>query len=205
MPFVPVPNTVEVEVVYELFGQVVENTLFYEFTTTPSETDIAALLDAVKSVMVDQVLPLLSVAIKLVRLVGTLLDAVDSLQVISVLSTPAAGGVSGGVVPNNTAYCLSLKTASRGRSARGRNYIAAIPQSSLLTANTVTSGLRTGLVDAYGSLIGVGADLGAAWVIVSRFTGGSPRTTGVTTPVTAVDTFDDVLDSQRRRQLGRGV
>jgi hypothetical protein len=107
-------------------------------------------------------------------------------------------------VPNNTAYVLSLKTAARGRSSRGRNFIAAIPQSSLLTANTVTSGLRTGLVTAYENLIGVGADLGATWVIVSKISGGAPRTTGVTTPVTTVDTFDDVLDSQRRRQLGRG-
>jgi len=204
MPFIPVPNTVEVEVVYELFGQVVENTLFYEFTTTPSETDVAALLDAIRSVIETEVLPLLSVAIKLVRLVGTLLDAVDSLQVTTVLSTPAVGGVSGGVVPNNTAYCVTLKTASRGRSSRGRNFIAAIPQSSLVTANQVNAGFRTGIVDAYSSLIGVGADLGAVWVVVSRQENLEPRLTGVTTPITAVDTFDDVLDSQRRRQLGRG-
>src|SRR5882672_1879815 len=73
MAFVPVANTVEVQSVYELAGQVVENTFYYEFPSAPAEADIVALLTAVKTVIVDHLIPLLTSSITLVRLIGTLL------------------------------------------------------------------------------------------------------------------------------------
>ena len=37
--------------------------------------------------------------------------------------------------PNNVALCISFRTASRGRSSRGRNYVPGIPKTAI-TANT---------------------------------------------------------------------
>jgi hypothetical protein len=43
------------------------------------------------------------------------------------------------------------------------------------------------------------------WVVVSRFSGGVERVTGVTTPVVQAAYHDLNLDSQRRRLTGRGT
>ena len=203
MPFIPVPNTVQINVVYAMDGQEVENTLYYEKTTGVSATDLAALVEEVNAFLVDQLVPFLGNTIELIRLVGVLLDAADSLLYVSTTGLPFAGTASGPAAPNNVALCMSLRTGIRGRSFRGRNYIPGIPRD-LITENTVGAGSVTAYEDAYNGLIGLGGDDGWQQVIVSRFSGGAPRTTGVTTPVTAAFVVDPTVDSQRRRLPGRG-
>lgn len=203
MPFIPVPNTVQVNVVYEMDSQEVENTLYYEKSTGVDSTDLAALIEEINAFLVDQLLPFLGNTIQLVRVVGVLLDAADSLLYVSTTGLPVAGGAAGAAAPNNVALCMSLRTANRGRSARGRNFIPGIPKD-LITENTVGSGSVTAYESAYTDLIAIGGDDGWQQVVVSRFTGGAPRTTGLTTPVTAAFVVDPTVDSQRRRLPGRG-
>lgn len=212
MPFVPVPNTALIEVVYEWDDQIVENTLYYKNTSTPGLTELAALTDAIRAYIVDQLLPALTSAIQLVRVVGTLLDVVDGLQVFSTTDLPIAGAGGSGV-PNNVALCVSFKTANRGRSARGRNFIPGLPVAGV-TNNTVGSTLRTAFETAYTGLIGIGGDDGWSMVVVSRFSGftivdgkkvPTPRTEGITYDITNTTIIDPTVDSQRRRLPGRGT
>jgi hypothetical protein len=210
MPFVPVPNTIEVQSVFELDGQIVENTSYWEKTGGWGAPEISTFLDDVRSVIVEDLLPVLSSTIKLVRMIGTLLDAVDAISLTLSVSPPAAGGDSTDPLPNNASYTVSFLTANRGRSFRGRNYIAGLTNGVQLDGNHVTDTFRSALLVYYSDLRAVGADNGITMVVVSRFSGVDgdgkpiPRTTGVTTPITSFATFDTVIDSQRRRLPGRG-
>jgi len=204
MPFIPVPNTVQVEVVYELDGQICENTINYTLgTATPVLADIQDLVETVSSIIRASIIPLLTNTITLLRLVGTLIEVADGLQYISTTGLPAVGGSSDLPLPNNVSLAMSLRTGLSGRSFRGRNYIVGLTQAAVV-GNTVNTSEISALLTAYESLRVPPTD--AAWQmsVVSRFTGGAPRTTGVATPVTSVIVVDATVDSQRRRLPGRG-
>jgi hypothetical protein len=204
MPFIPVPNTVEVEVIFEMQDQVVENTLYYA-NETPSLENVTSLLEEINTAIQDQLIPLLSSAITLVRLVATLISVVDGFVVTNTTGMPVSGGGSDDALPSNVALCISKRTALRGRSARGRNYIAGIPLDARETQDTLTSAFTSGVVSAFETILGAGADGGWVPVVVSRFHSGAPRTTGVTNPITNVIVTDNIMDSQRRRLPGRGA
>jgi len=212
MPFVPAPNTALIEVVYEWDGQVVENTLYYEKNTTPILTDLAALTDAVRAYIIDQVLPALAATIQLVRVVGTLLDTIDGLQAFSTTDLPMSGS-GGASVPNNVSICVSLKSANRGRSARGRNFIPGLPTAGFVESE-MTPTLRAAFQTAWNGLITVAAEDGWTQVVCSRFSGftivdgkkvPTPRPEAVNYAIVSAQIIDDVADSQRRRLPGRGT
>lgn len=212
MPFVPAVRTAEIEVVYNWDGQIVENTLFYQKSTTPVLEDLAALTDEIRAYIIDQLLPALTSAISLIRVVGTLLDVVDGLQAFSTTDLPAAGGGGGGV-PGNVTLAVSFKTANRGRSARGRNYIPGLA-TSYVTNSHVSSEIQTAFTTVWAGLRTIGGDDGWQQVVCSRFSGftivggkkvPTPRTTAVLYPVTEVVIIDPTTDSQRRRLPGRGT
>ena len=212
MPFVPVPNTVQINTVYELDSQEVETTSYYKKATAVTTSDLTSLLEEVNTIVRTQLIPFLGNTITLVRLVGTLLSTVDGLIAVSTTSLPVSGGASGEAAPNNVALTMSIRTAARGRSFRGRNYIPGIPKD-LITESEVGSGSVAAYTDAYTALMGAGADLGFEMVVVSRFSGftivggrkvPTPRAEGIATPVTNVFVVDNTVDSQRRRLPGRG-
>jgi hypothetical protein len=205
MAFVPVPDTVMVEAIYEWDGQIVENTMYFErLAGATAEADITGLLNIVLDTITTELLPLLASAIKIVRLVGTLLDAVDAIAVTLTVSPPIVGGDAAESMPNNVTYCVSFITAQRGRSFRGRNYVPGLTIASV-NGNTISSTFRTGLLAFYSEL--KAAAIADEWemVVVSRFSNGEERGTGVTTPINAFTTFDATVDSQRRRLPGRGT
>jgi hypothetical protein len=203
MPFVPFPNTVQVEAIYEWNGQVVENTFYIESTAAWSESGIEDILDLVRIEIEQNLLPLLSSAIALVRLVGTLLDAVDSIAVTLNVSPPVSGGIAAESLPNNASYTITFLTSQRGRSFRGRNYVPGLTIDSV-ASNTIAPATRTGLLDFYTGLRAAILESNYTMVVASRISNGVPRAVGVTTPITGFTTFDTVVDSQRRRLPGRG-
>lgn len=210
MAFVPVPNTAEVETVFELYSQVVENTAYFRKEGGWTEGSLSDFLDAMRSLVETDLMPSLSTAIKFIRLIGTLLDAVDSLGLVLSVTPPVAGSNIGAGLPNNSAYVVTFNTATRGRSGRGRNYIAGLTTADESDANTVNDMFRTGILAYYSALKALASENGAEMVVVSRFSGVAPdgkpipRVTGVTHPITGFSTFDRTLDSQRRRLPGRG-
>lgn len=211
MPFIPVPDTLQVETVFELYGQVVENTAYFKNDAGWTESSISDFLDAMRSLVETDLMPSLSTAIKFVRLIGTLLDAVDSLGIVLSVTPPVTGSNVGAGLPNNSAYVITFNTATRGRSGRGRNYIAGLTTADESDANTVNDMFRTGIIAYYTALKALGSENGATMVVASRYSGVDadgkpiPRATGVTYPITGFSTFDRTLDSQRRRLPGRGA
>lgn len=205
MPFVPVANTVMVEAVYEWDGQVVENTMYFERTVGGvAEGDITGLLELIRTTIEEELMPLLTTGIQLVRLVGTLLEAIDAISVTLSVNPPFAGGVPDEAMPNNVSYVVSFITAQRGRSFRGRNYVPGLPQTAV-AGNHIVPGTRTALLAFYETLAAAAVIDEWLMVVVSRFANGAERVAGVTTPINAFTTFDTVVDSQRRRLPGRGT
>jgi hypothetical protein len=210
MPFVPVPATIQVDVIYLLDNQRVENTLYFEKGDGWGLGEIEAFLFDLYSYIASDLLPALSEAIQLIELIARLLDTASSLTASYVPATPPTGEVAGDPAPNNVTYTISFKTGLAGRSFRGRNYVAGLPDAAVI-GNTINGSTRTALLAFYSGLTALAASNGATWVVVSRYSGVDPttgdpipRVTGVTTPVSSVGTFDTTVDSQRRRLPGRG-
>ena len=205
MAFIPVANTAMIELVYEgPEGQTCENTMYFNGGAMDL-AGLGALVDAVTTLVTDNILPLLHSAVSLVRVVGTLLDVLDGLQVISTTGLPASGGETGGMLPSNVSFALSFRSASRGRSARGRNYVYGIPSAAQDTTDSLNSTYVSALVDAWSAVLFGTTETGWEPVVVSRFTAGAPRTAGVTFAITSVVATDTGIDTMRRRLAGHGT
>lgn len=209
MAFVPVPNTIQVDVLYLQDGQRVENTLYFERSGGWSLPQIIDFLEQLNTLIAEELMPLLASSIQFIELIARLLDTASSIGFSMPITPPVSGGVSGNAAPNNVTYTISFKTGLTGRSFRGRNYVPGLPGSKV-TGNTIDSATRTGLLAFYSALKALASESTNPWVVVSRYSGVDgdgkpiPRVTGVTTNVESVTTFDTTVDSQRRRLPGRG-
>lgn len=210
MPFVVVLNTVMVEMRMQLDGQRVENTLYFHRDSGWELEDALSLGADLVTWWGTNYAARLTANLSLTEVFITDLSDPNSFGV-SVLPEEATVGGSGlDYLPNNVAMCISFRTAGRGRSNRGRNYIPGIVRSDVVN-NQIGSDWTEDLVGAYEELFTVATSHDATWNVVSRFSGVDPdtgkpipRTTGITTPVTTPIFVDNFVDSQRRRLPGRG-
>lgn len=210
MAFVPVPNTVAVDVIYDWDSQTVENTLYFAKEGAWTAADLVSLLNTISTTVQSTLLPLLSNTLKLVRLTAQVIEAADGLFQLLNVSPPATGSGGDRPVPNNVSYAVQFKTGQAGRSFSGRNYVPGILEEDV-TSNDLNAGTRVGLLDFYTTLGAATAADGFIHVVVSRYSGIDPttkkpipRVEGIATDVTAYTTYDAVVDSQRRRLPGRG-
>lgn len=214
MPFVPVPDTVAIDVVYDWDGQIVENTLYYR-KTAPTEAEVISLVETVTAYIKTEIMPLLTELISLVRVVGTLLDAIDAFTYTSATGLPEAGAILAATAksfPGNVTMAVSFRTSVAGRSGRGRNYVPGLVD--LRDGNSLlddTYSLQ--VVEAWQGLRLVASTDDWEQVVVSRFSGSTivdgkkvptPRAEGIARPVITTLLTDRTLDSQRRRLPGRG-
>ena len=211
MPFVPVPNSALVEVRFLNFLQHVENTLWFNRADAPDVANLTALATAVKAWWLAQMKPLQPTSVLMNEVVATDMSSATGPQVSIPAVTGDQGVVSSPSLPNNCSLAVSFRTASRGRSFRGRNYIPALWEQGV-DDNTVQPTIVAAIQLAYEQLIidtGIAA-AGWTWGIASRFHGVDaqhkpiPRATGIFTPIVSVVIVDPTVDSARRRLPGRG-
>lgn len=210
MPFVPVPNTALVEVRMQQDLQLVENTLYFRFPSPPAEGVLSTLATNVASWWVNEYAPLVVQAVTLREILVTDLTTATGPQATFVPPTLTQGENLQGGLANSLTMSISFRTANRGRSFRGRNYIVGLSISDINGTNTVKPTTIQAFITAYEGLHTVANDSDAVWVVVSRFSGVNaagkpiPRATGLSTEVTTVVIVDNVLDNQRRRLPKRG-
>jgi hypothetical protein len=204
MAFIPVPNVAQVQCLGRVDGQLTVNDTYWEISgggITP--TNLAALVFEVSTWFRGSLAALLADDWTAERTVGV--DLTSNIGPRSEISFTTPGGVAGEAVPNNVAACVSFRTGGRGRSARGRNFVPALP-GSLVTLNTLDPAFISDLIGVYDELKGPGTFLvGWQWVVVSRFTAGAPRVAGVPMPVTEVVMVGDKVRSMRSREVGHGA
>jgi len=205
MDFVPVPDGALVELVGQLDGQVCENTLWFQNSADFGASDLLDLGNGVIEWWRDQMAPGISDQVTITGANVTDMRTQTGPGVFVLPSTPLAGEGTSPPAPNNVALCISFRTAFRGRSARGRNYIYGL-QENQYTKSRVDAGVTDFFQDAYAVMVGGGTLVpGWEWCVVSRITAGNPRTSALVRPVIAAVVVDPVLDSQRRRLPGRGA
>jgi len=205
MPFVPAPDVCLAELVMQLDGQVVENTLYFEASAGLDVGLMATLGAALVTWWTDFIAPGVSDDLLLTGVNLTDLSTATSPGVFVPVVPAVPGEGTSPAEPNNVALCVSFRTAFRGRSARGRNYVVGLQQSQV-TNSHVNAGVGDFFITAYQQLQGAGDFVaGLEWGVLSRFSGGDPRTSGLFRPIIAVTVVDNTLDSQRRRLPGRGA
>jgi hypothetical protein len=204
MAFIPVPDTAQVNLVFGLSGETVENTLYFLKAGGWDAADLDALALAVANWWATYIAGNIHSSQHLQEVRAVDLQTDTGAGVSYVPPTPISGGAGGSVVANNVACCIGFRSASRGRSARGRNYVSGLTNGNVV-ASRIEPSVVASLVAGYNQLAGVAEATGSTWVIASRYHAKAPRVTGVTFPVTTAVAFDNVVDSQRRRLPGRGV
>jgi hypothetical protein len=204
MPFQAVPNVAQVRCEGIVDGCQTINDLCFEITGGAIDpVNINTLTNAVGNWFSTNLAPDLSDNWATVRTVG--IDLGSPTGPTASVGLGAAGGVSTEAAPNNVAACISLRTAQRGRSGHGRNYIPGIPNS-LITLNTLDTGFMGNLVATYLLLVGAGTFLpGWQFVLVSRRTASALRPTGVAIPITDVLFTNPSVRSMRSREVGHGA
>lgn len=210
MPFVPVPNTVLAEIRMTLDGQQVENTLWFEASGALNLIVMGDLAQLLNDWWIANYAPQVSVNLQLIEIVISDQSSASGLQFAFTAAPATIGAVVSDALPNNVSLTVSFRTALRGRSFRGRNYVTGIPES-VAAQSHLAGAYVAGWQVAYAQLLSDVSGVGDfEWVVASRFSGVDvdgdpiPRVAGVTTPVTSIIVVDDVVDSQRRRLPGRG-
>lgn len=203
MAFIPVPDVVQVDLVYTLDTQIIENVLHYKPVGLPVVDSMVELGEELISwwSTTGKVQCPDEVSLINVKVTDLATNFAPSINVGTGL--PIAGTLSGAPLPNNCSLCVTKRTVFRGRSFRGRIYHPALTETDV-TANAVSAGRVNAIIAAYEDLMFFTL-VEDTWSlgVVSRYSEGEPRVEGIFTPVVALTT-DGMVDSQRRRLPGRG-
>jgi hypothetical protein len=108
------------------------------------------------------------------------------------------GTATGGAVPNNVALCVTFLTGARGRSYRGRNYIAGLPLGATASNVEWTTGAAAGIQTIYENFDLALPPINWEHSVLSRFNGGAPRVTGHQQPVIAYRGNTGMVTQRRR-------
>lgn len=201
MPFIPTINAIKISIIGSLAGQQVVLDLTVGTPTSPSISDLQDAADATDTWLQTDLLPELTTAYGINEIKAY--DLSSSSAPVYSKPVSLAGGVSQPSITNGTALVASLRTAGRGRSARGRNYVPGL-QNNIGTTTATTSGKAAAIGAAYSNLPTYFGPLGMDLVVNSLYTAGAARASGFKQPVTSVIINLD-YDSQRRRLAGRGI
>jgi hypothetical protein len=203
--FVPATNCAKVAVEGTWSGQSVIWTLWFTFGTSPSQSDLEALAQDVWSSLASALQSSWASTYQVDRITATRQNSANDIQgVYDNGGTPLVGSGAGSSVPLNVSWVASFRTALRGRSFRGRNYIPGLLSSILTAPGTGSAATLAGIAAAYVLHLITSPPTGWTWVVASHFTGGSPRANALLTPITSV-IIDTFVDSMRRRLIGRGT
>lgn len=203
MPFIPVPLTAQFNLRGLWQGERWENTLYLANTVAWTEASLANEAENLADWWIASMRPNLHETCSLTEVYAVDLASDAGPTATHTVSPAAVGLVTGQSMPNNVSLCISFRTGARGRSYRGRNYVPGLSETTVV-GNTVIEANVNALVAAYEELISPSLVVEHPWVVVSRYTNGAARSTGVRTSITAVVVVDHIVDSQRRRLPGRG-
>lgn len=205
MAFIPVNTTVQVEMVHGGPGGVAVNVHHVKVDHAIALADLTAIGLCFKDWFdVDCKSQVSSgVALNLIRLrdlstqAGLVLDYQTALPIAGTRVSPG--------MPSNVTLALTGRTGFAGRSFRSRTYWIGLCEDQC-TGDAIVGAIITSLLAIMNALITRVAAIGADYelVVVSKYTNNAPRANGITTPIQAFTT-DGVIDSQRRRLLGRGA
>jgi hypothetical protein len=205
MVYVPAGNVAQANLRYTWDGQQVENTLYFELGGSFWDTNLLEILGAdLASWWQNNMAASLSSTLTLREVYCVDLSSQTGPTGTFVPNPLPSGADITASAPNNVSFAVSFRTAGRGRSSRGRNYVPGLTEQHI-EDNEVIPTMVTFLTDAYSELLSQSTFTSTiSWVVVSRYANKQPRTQALVQPVTAVLATDSVVDSQRKRLPKRG-
>ena len=204
-PFIPIPGTASVEMIYSLFSDVVENCFSVKKPANWSLTELQDLRAFFDNWHATQFYLCTTGDCLLQRIRTRALDSASSPTEDYHLPVPRSGVAGGGTFPSNVTFAIKLATGLAGRSYRGRIFIPGVC-GACVAGNQVTPGAQAQYLSSLGQLITQMAAHDSTWqlCVASRYNNGSWRDVGVCTPATGWVAVNSAVDSQRRRLPGRG-
>jgi len=209
-PFIPLPNGIQIVIRGVCYAQTIEEVHYVVLPGAVGPSDVQGAAEDFEAWFVADVLPLLAITYNLVSVTATDWSSASGPQFIVTEPTPLPGGVNQAAVNNTLAMVISWHTALRGRSYRGRTYLAGLSLGSVGTQNTWDAS-AVALVDAaYTEIPGFNTTEPYELVVASFYSGVDtdgkpiPRTTGVGTPIIALN-IPAQMYNQRRRRPGFGI
>lgn len=209
MTFVPFSDGIEATFGFRIGGQTVKNVLNFIGSSLPDVTNMAAL----GKVLIDAFLAsdwwnsALSnkVSFEEVKLTSLVSSSAPTVTVVDGTSVSLPQTAPGSVVAStgNVALVVTQRTDNRGRSFRGRTYLAGLRQGAFNSPVEVDSAYVAFALSLMNDLAIAALTQGALLAVFSRQSGGVIRTTGLATPVGSF-ACNPASDSQRRRLEGRG-
>lgn len=202
--FVPAEDVIQVQMVFSLFGQTVENVLNFKHGNAALIETATALCTALVDWWDTYIKPYVPADVSLQKLIATDASSATGYQITYTTGLPLVGTANGAVsAPSNVTLAVKFATGSRGRWYHGRAYHVGLVASEI-TGNILSSNRVATLKTGYEALMGLIVDaLPAPLVVVSKYLAGMPRVNAVVTDVLSI-AIDQYIDSQKRRLTGRG-
>jgi hypothetical protein len=203
--FVPMTGGAQVEIIFLLDNEVLENRLwFYNTSTIPGVPELTALAQGVYDWHTARILPALSNQLTLQIVVATDWSTQFPLTQ-GFAGPPVTGGVIGESSTANVAVVVPFKWPLQyGRLKKNKNYIPGVPESEI-TLNTPSASIRDVLWDAYVALIDECRlwfpHNTWIWVTASSYEDNLPRTEQLIGECIGPGAKPRIILGQRRRRL----
>jgi hypothetical protein len=204
MAFQPVPDVARFALVHKgPFSDDVINVLYFRRAGVWGLPELETAAQTLATAWVNEVMPRLSRSTSFQRVQARGERVQDDVSFEYVLPSPVLGGIDGDPLPPQVCFCVTHITGLVGRANRGRTYFG------LLSENDVSAGIlgenrAIGLRDSLSGVRTVMANADWTHVVVSRVRNKVRLPVAVTVPVIGYKYTDRIVDTQRRRQVGRG-
>lgn len=175
MPFVAAPNIVMMEFRMILAGQKIENRVMIDNLGSPTLAELQGYAELGWNWWENTYAAGICNTCLLASVVTTDMSVQNGQQYTYAPDTTTTGEITTIAMPNETAFCVTLSSGLRGRSARGRWFVGGIPDSYRADANNLNATNAEGYRSAVGALITAVAALARFIVIVSYITNNAPR------------------------------
>lgn len=204
MAFQPAPDCAKIAVVQTHITSDIVNVLHFRRQGQWGLPELDALITAVGTAWVNDIMPHLSANNALVRIEGRGLRGQFDVSSEYVLPTPVVGGRPGEGLPANVSFCVTHLTGLAGRSNRGRTYFGALAEAD--TVGDFIAVARAGaLRDGLNSVRSAASQQGWTMVVLSRYANKQLRAQALPIDVIGFRYRDTIVDSQRRRLSRRGA
>lgn len=200
--FVPGTGVVKCDLEFLLNNQKMYNSLFFVTHAPIGTQEFATLAGQLVDWWNTYLRPIIPPTCGLNMIRVTDQGSPNGAQIQYTVGLPLWGTSANHAAPGNVTIAVRFTTAKRGRSYTGRNFLPGVPREEIFN-DVVQSAFLAAVKAAYEALLPIPFPGDAVWVVASKIAGKVLRTTLETTAVEGVS-IDPVVDSQKRRLVGRG-
>jgi len=198
MPFLAMPEAVQVELRCRLFDVPCETTVtFVKHQVTISPTLLTASL-AASLWWGGQMMPLLSSELLWVGVTATDISIAAGASVKTDLPTAIPGGIVVRSLPANVAVRVNYQVARPSQGLLGCMFLPGVPANQV-AGNTIMSSWKDAIFEAANSLIDSAVLQGWRWVVESKFEAGQLRPEGVPFEINTASVTGAFVGQRRRR------